>query len=127
MNILLWVVQVVVAIYCIMGSLWRFSNYDAVAKGLASIQAFSPAVWNVIGVFEIVCALGLLLPGVFKTQINLVAIAATGIAVEMLLLTGWHFHFYGFEFRATNPTLWTLGLAIAAAFIAYGRFVLRPL
>ena len=36
MNILLWVLQVVVAIYCVMGSVWRFLNYEQASKDVAS-------------------------------------------------------------------------------------------
>ena len=127
MNILLWVLQAVLAVFCIMGSLWRFSNYEQAAKGIASMQALSPAVWNAINLFEIACGLGLLLSGVVKTQFNLLALVATALAVEMLLLTGWHARFFGVTLKATNPGTWTLGLALVAAFVAYGRFVLRPL
>ena len=126
MNILLWVLQILIAVFCIMGAAWRFSNYEQAAKDIASMKALSFGMWNAIGVFEIVCALGLILPGAFNMMPILTPIAAVCLTVEMLLVTGLHARYFGFQLKPTNPAIWTIMLAALSAFVAYGRFVLNP-
>lgn len=121
MNVCLWVVQGVVAFFCISGAAWRYSNY-ATAKDIASLQALSFGAWNAIGAFEVVCALLLILPAFFKWSPKITPIAATCLAVELLLVTALHVHYFGFELKAANPGTWSFGLAVLSAFIAYGRF-----
>lgn len=127
MNILLWVLQILIAVFCIMGAVWRFSNYEQAAKEIASIKALSYGMWNAIGVFEIVCALGLILPGAFEIKPILTPIAAVCLTLEMLLVSGLHAYYFGFQLKPTNPAMWTIMLGALSAFVAYGRFVLKPL
>jgi hypothetical protein len=127
MNILLWVLQILVAAFCSMGAAWRFLNYEQASKDIASLKALSYGMWNAIGAFEIVCALCLILPGVFNVKTILTPIAAACLAVELLLVSGLHVHFFGFQLRATNPAMWSIVLAILAVFIAYGRIALKPI
>jgi uncharacterized membrane protein len=125
MNIVLWILQVLVAFMATAGSVWRFMNYDSMAKDIPSVQALPQAAWAAVGVFEVACALGLILPGILKKQ-GLTSMAATGLAVEMLLITGLHLAYFGFKFEATNPACWSFGLCLVSAFIAYGRKSLIP-
>lgn len=127
MNILLWVLQVIVGIYCIMGAMWRFLNYEEMGKEIASLQALSYGVWNGIGFIEVACAVGLILPGVLNMNSLLTPVAAILLAVEMLMLTCFHANFYGLTMAPTNPAMWTLMLSILSGFIAYGRYKLHPL
>lgn len=127
MSIVLWILQAVIALFCIMGSAWRFMNFEQQAKDLPSLQALPQSIWHVIGLFEITCALLLLLPGIFNFKPNLTPIAAACLAVEMLLVTALHVKYFGVQPQASNPALWTFGLAVVAAIVAYGRFVLKPL
>jgi putative oxidoreductase len=126
-NIVLWILQGVIALFCIMGSIWRFNNYEQASKDVPSLNALSYGVWNAIGAFEIICALGLILPGVLKMKPILTPVAAACLAVEMLLVTGLHVKFFGFQVTATNPATWSFMLAVLVAFVAYGRYALHPL
>lgn len=126
MNILLWVLQVVIAIFCFMGAAWRFSNYEQAAKDVPSMAALSHGMWNAIGAFEILCAIALIVPAILKIKPILTPIAATLLAVELLLVTGLHVKYFGFQMQATNPAMWSGMLCLLSAFIAYGRFVLKP-
>ena len=127
MNIFLWFFQIVIAAFSIMGSIWRFLNYDQAALDVASVGALSKGTWNAIGAFEIVCAVGLILPGILKIKPNLTAIAAACLTVEMLLISALHVNYYGFQIQPTNPAMWTIMLSVLAAFVAYGRLALKPL
>jgi hypothetical protein len=125
MNILLWILQVMVAGVCAMGAFWRYSNWEQ-ASQIASIKAMSHGMWNAIGLFEIVCSLALILPGLLKVKPILTPLAALCLAVELLLVTGLNVHFFGFQYKPTNPASWSFTLAVLSAFIAYGRLVLKP-
>jgi hypothetical protein len=120
-NILMWAIQVVVALFCCAGAAWRISNYDLAAAQVPSVGALPYAAWVAIGAFEIACAMGLILPGVFKMKRSWTPLAASALAVEMLLVTGLHLRYFGLRMGADNPALWTLALAGLSAFVAYGR------
>lgn len=121
MNLLLWIVQIVVALFCCMGAAWRISNYGTAAQQVASVGALPYVVWVAIGAFEIVCALALVIPGAIKMKRRWTPLAASALAVEMLLVSGLHFRYFGLRMDAGNPALWTLALAALSAFVAYGR------
>ena len=121
MSVLLWALQVLIAMFCIMGSLWRFFNYEQAVNDVASLGALSQGMWNAIGAFEIVCALGLILPGAFNMKPSLTPIAAACLTAEMLLISALHINFFGFQLQPSNPAMWTVMLSIMAAFVAYGR------
>ncbi len=125
MNIVLWIIQVAVAFVTGSGAAWRIFNYSNAAKAVSSVQSLSQGAWIVIGSFEILCALGLILPGLLGLK-GWTAIAAMLLAAEMLLVTALHLKHFGLQFTVTNPAVWTFGIALAAAFIAYGRFALKP-
>lgn len=126
MNGLLWILQVVVAFFCLSGAGWRIANYAQAALDVPSIGALSHGGWIAIGVFEIVCALLLILPRAFRFKPTLTVFAALALTVEMLLITLLHFRYVGTSLQASNPGVWTLGLALLSAFIAYGRWKVRP-
>jgi uncharacterized membrane protein len=121
MNIVLWIAQIVIAFQAIAGSAFRFFAYDTAAKDVPSVQALPHGVWNVIGVFEIVCALGLILPGLLRKGHRWTYYAAVGLAVEMFLVTLWHVRYFGLTPGAENPATWTFGLAVLSALVAWGR------
>jgi hypothetical protein len=102
------------------------ANYEAASKDVASMGALSQGAWNAIGIFEILCALCLILPGALNIKPVLTPIAAAALAVEMILISALHLKFFGLSFQASNPAMWTISLSALAAFIAYGRFVLKP-
>ncbi|HTB23142.1 MAG TPA: DoxX family protein [bacterium] len=122
MNIFLWVIQGLVAFQSISGVIWRHNNYDHAAQSVASLKALPESVWSTIGVFELVFALGLILPGLFKLSPKLTPSAALGLTLVLLIETGIHLY-YGVPLAA----LFTGWAMLASLFIAYGRFVLRPL
>ena len=121
MNMLLWVLQVLVALFSIAGSAYRIGNYTMASQQVASIAALPYVAWVLIGAFEIACALALILPGIFKMKKSWTPVAAWALAVEMLLVSGLHVWHFGLQMTAQNPALWTLVLAALAAFVGYGR------
>jgi hypothetical protein len=103
-----------------MGAVWKFSNSE---QAIPSLKAIPHGVWLAMSVFELLCALGLILPAFYKPLAILVPIAAVCIAVEMLLFCGLHLR----SGEANHgPMVYWLVVAALCAFIAYGRFVLKP-
>ena len=122
MNILLWVLQILLALHTVMGAVWKFSH--SAEQTMPSLKAIPHGVWLAMSIFELLCSLGLILPAFSKPLAILAPIAAACIAAEMLLFAGLHIYS-----RDTNygPVIYWLVVAAICAFIAYGRFVLKPL
>ena len=120
MNILLWVLQILLALHTIMGAVWKFSNSEQTVPSLKSIPH---EIWLAMIVIELLCSLGLILPALNKRLAIMVPIAAVCIAAEMLLFSG--LHIYSGDLNYGQMIYWIVVAAICA-FIAYGRFVLNP-
>jgi hypothetical protein len=121
MNMVLWVVQVLLALHTGMGAVWKFSHST---EAVPSLKAIPHVVWMSLSIVELLCVAGLVLP-IFNKQLGMLApIAALVIAVEMLLFTA-------VQIAAGTGGGGQIGywlvVAVVCAFIAYGRFVLAPL
>ncbi len=92
-------------------------------NAVPSLKAIPHGVWLAMSVFELLCTLGLILPAFNKRLAILAPIAATCIAAEMLLFSG--LHIYSGDANYGHMIYW-LVVAGICAFIAYGRFVLKP-
>jgi hypothetical protein len=120
MNILLWILQIVMALHTAMGAVWKFSNSE---QTVPSLKAIPHKVWRAMSVFELICSVCLILPALSESLAILAPIAAACIAVEMLLFCALHLR--SVEKKHGEMIYWLVVAAICA-FIAYGRFVLRP-
>jgi DoxX-like family len=115
MNILLWVLQILLALHTVIGAVWKFSNSE---QTVPSLKVIPHGVWLAMSFFELLCSLGLILPLAI-----LAPIAAACIAAEMLLFSG--LHIYSGDANYGHMIYW-LAVAAICAFIAYGRLELRP-
>jgi DoxX-like family len=75
-----------------------------------------------IGICEILGAIGVILPAVTGILPWLTPLAALGLAVIMLLASGFHAMRRGYPNIGVNLVLLAL-----AAFVAYGRWMIAPL
>lgn len=121
MNVALWILQVLLALHTVMGGVWKFTNSE---QTVPSLQAIPHGVWLGFGVLELVCALGLILPAFNKPLAFLVPLSAACIALEMLVFSGLHL---ASAERNPGPMIYWLVVAAVCAFLAYGRFMLKPL
>jgi hypothetical protein len=121
MNILLWVLQILLALHTAMGAVWKFSH--SAEETMPSLKAIPHGVWLAMSAFELLISLCLILPAVCSPLAILAPIAAICIAAEMLLFCGLHIS-SGDANR--GPMIYWLVVAAICAFIAYGRFVLKP-
>jgi hypothetical protein len=77
-------------------------------------------------VFEMVCAVMLIVPAATKWMPVLTPLAAAALALESLALAGL-FGRYSLKMTAAHPLVWVVGMGLVAAFVAYGRYSLSPL
>ncbi|NND35015.1 MAG: hypothetical protein HKN76_20685 [Saprospiraceae bacterium] len=121
MPIILWVLQVLLALHTLIGAIWKFSNSEQAVESLSS----SPhAVWLSLIVIELFCSLGLVIAAVRKSWGKLIPIAALIIAAEMVFFTA--LHLYSGNEDHFQMIYW-LVVAAVCAFIAFGRYVLKPI
>jgi hypothetical protein len=122
MNILLWVLQVLAALLYGSSGVMKVFMFDKVSRDVPSFGALPRKAWMALGILELVCAVGLIVPAAFHWQPPLTIMAATVLAVESLVFVGVHV-----KYREVAPILLSGVLGLLMAFIAYGRIVLQPI
>ncbi len=123
MNVLLWILQVVLAFLYGAGGSYKTFKFDALAK---QMRALSRGGWRVLGVLEMVGAVLLIVPAAAKWMPVLTPIAAAALALETLGLAALYPR-HSLKLAATNPMVWALVMGLVAAFVGYGRYALSPL
>jgi hypothetical protein len=121
MNVLLWVLQGLLALHTVMGAVWKFSNSE---QAVPSLNSIPHGAWLTLSVVELLCSVGLVVPAVYKPLALLAPLAAVVIAVEMVLFCGVHLSSGD---PNHGPMIYWLVVAAFCAFVAYGRFALKPL
>jgi hypothetical protein len=91
----------------------------------AGIKALGSWGWGALGVFEMLCAVLLVVPGVAKWMPVLTPLAAAALALESLALALLYAQ-YSLAIAATNPLVYVVVMALMAAFVACGRYALGP-
>ena len=122
MNALLWVIQVALALLYFSGGAYKAFSFDQVA---AQLTALSRGTWRAIGIFEMLGAMFLIAPAALKWKPLLTPLAAAVLALETFGLAALYAQ-YSLQLAATNPLLWAVVMGLLAAFVAYGRYALRP-
>ena len=122
MSILLWVLQVLAALlYGASGGMKVFMFYK-VSEQVPSFGALPREAWKALGILELVCTVGLIVPAAFHWRPSLTVVAATVLAIESLVFIGVHV-----KYREVTPIIMSVVLGLLMAFIAYGRMVLKPI
>ena len=124
MNVLLWILQVALAFLNLSGGAYKVFKFDEIAK-MPQMGALSRGGWGALGVFEMLCAVLLVVPAAANWMPVLTPLAAAALALESLALAGLYAR-YSLELTATNPLVWVVVMGLMAAFVAYGRYALRP-
>jgi len=123
LNILLWVLQsLLAAMYLMAGYQKAFGDLAVVVQTIFWV-GYTPALLvRFIGVSELLGAIGLILPAALKIRPQLTTVAAAGISVIMLLAN--ILHIYRGEYFVLPMTMVILAIA---AFVTYGRLKLAPI
>ncbi len=122
MNVLLWVLQIFAALLYTASGLMKVFMFEKISKDVPSFGALPRQVWMALGILELVCAIGLILPAAFRWQPNLTIVAATLLAAESVVFIWVHV-----KYRETAPIIMSGVLGLMMAFIALGRLVLSPI
>ncbi|MER7578019.1 DoxX family protein [Streptomyces sp. NPDC126514] len=118
MNVFLWIVQAVLTAMFAMAGVMKSTQPKAkLAEKLPWVADFSPATVRFIGIVEFAAALGLILPAVTGIAPVLTPLAATGLAVVMLLAAITHA-----RRKETGAIVFNTILLVLAALVAWGRF-----
>jgi uncharacterized membrane protein YphA (DoxX/SURF4 family) len=120
MNILLWIIQILLAL------LFLFAGGSKLVMSMETMQSMAspnqvqlPEFFiRFIGVVEVLGALGLILPGLFRIRKGLTALAATGLAIIMIGAVVITIKGDGIV-MAITPLI----VGLLCAFVAYGRGV----
>jgi hypothetical protein len=118
MNILLWVLQVALALLYLSGGAYKIFSFDQIAT---QMTALSRNAWAALGVLEMIGAVLLVLPAATKWMPALTPIAAAVLAVETFAIAGLYAR-YSLELTVANPLVWAVLMGLAAAIVAYGRY-----
>jgi len=121
MNILLWVLQVLAALPYGASGVMKVFMFDTVSKDVRSFDALPRGAWMGLGILELVCTVGLIVPAALHWQPALTVVAATVLAVESLVFIGVHV-----KYREITPIILSGVLGFVMAFVAYGRMALVP-
>jgi uncharacterized membrane protein len=118
MNVFLWILQgILAALYLMAGVLKTTRPKPELQKQMPWVEDFSAGTVKLIGTVELLAAIGLILPAVTGIAVVLTPLAATGLAVTMLLAVLTHL-------RRHEPSgaVFAAVLMIVAAVVAWGRF-----
>ena len=122
MNISLWILQGLLAFHTLMGAGWKLSH--SAAQTAPSLKAIPQGVWLGLMGIELLCAIAFILPAASKRLAFVTPIAAVAIAAEMLLFSG--VHLTSGIGKGGELVYWLI-VAALCAFVAYGRFALKPI
>jgi uncharacterized membrane protein YphA (DoxX/SURF4 family) len=118
MNVFLWVLQIVLAaLFAMAGIMKATQPKEKLAANLPWVEDFSAGTVRFIGVVELLAAIGLILPAATGIAPMLTPLAATGLAVVMLLAANTHRRRHEPPAIAVNAVLF-----VAAVVVAWGRF-----
>jgi uncharacterized membrane protein YphA (DoxX/SURF4 family) len=122
MNILLWTLQVLAALLYAASGVMKVFMFDKISKQDPSFGALPREAWAALGILELICTVGLIVPAALRWQPSLTVVAATVLAIESLVFI-WVHSKYG----TIPPIIMSAVLGLLMAFIAYGRMVLKPI
>jgi uncharacterized membrane protein YphA (DoxX/SURF4 family) len=123
MTYALWIIQVLLALLFLFAGGTKLVIPPEVLASMGSPNQIPLPGWLVrlVGVAEVLGALGLLLPGLLRIKPGLTPPAAAGLAVVMVGATALTMAADGFA-AGVVP----LVVGLLAAFVAYGRWRLAP-
>jgi len=76
MNVLLWVLQGAAALLYGASGVMKVFMFDKVSADVPSFGALSREAWTALGILELVCIAGLIVPAAFRWRPTLTVVAA---------------------------------------------------
>ncbi len=122
MNVLLWILQAIAALMYGASGVMKVFMFDKISGEVPSFGALPRNAWAALGILELVCVAGLILPAAFRWKPSLTVLAAAILALESLVFIWVHA-----KYGENGSIAISAVLGLLMAFIAYGRMVLRPI
>jgi len=122
MNTFLWVLQILAALLYGASGVMKVFMFDKVSGDVPSFGALPREAWMALGILELVCMVGLIVPAALRWHPALTVVAAAVLAIESLVFIGVHV-----KYHELAPIIMSGVLGLLMAFIAYGRMVLQPI
>lgn len=124
MNIVLWILQILLAILFLFAGITKLVLPTDVLMSMGSPNSVKlPGLFlKFIGLVEVLGAFGLILPGIFRRRQELTPLAAAGLVIVMIgavIIT--------IMGDGVGPAVGPLVVGLLCALVAYGRWKLRPL
>ena len=119
MNIVLWIIQVLLALLFLFAGGTKLVLPIEVLTSMGSPNQVHLPEWFIrfIGVCEVLGALGLILPGLFKIRPKLTSLAAIGLVIVMIGAT-----VVTIMADGIGPAVVPIVVGLLAAFVAYKRW-----
>jgi uncharacterized membrane protein YphA (DoxX/SURF4 family) len=121
MNLALWILQSLAALMFGASGVMKVFMFDKVSADVPSFGALPKQAWTALGVLELVCMVGLIVPAALHWHPELAAVAAAVLALESLVFIWVHV-----RYREVPTIVMSAVLGLLMAFVAYGRAVLQP-
>ena len=119
MNVVLWIIQVLLALLFLFAGVTKLIlPIEEMTKQMAMPGLFL----RFLGVVEVLGALGLILPGLFRIKTWLTPLAAVGLTIIVVGAT-----VITLKIGGGASAMIPLVTALLSAFVAYGRWRLAPL
>jgi uncharacterized membrane protein YphA (DoxX/SURF4 family) len=87
MKILLWILQILAALLYVSSGVMKVFLFDKVSEDVPSFGALPRPLWTFLGIFELLGAIALILPGVLHIHTTLIIAAAISVALKRLALS----------------------------------------
>ncbi len=118
MNTALWIVQGILSAFFIYASLSKLlQKKEQQVKRIPEMRYVGGGLVKLIGLAELMGAIGILVPMLLGVLKVLTAWAAVGLALIMLSATLFHV-----VIKSYRPIVFTAVIMFLAVFVAYGRF-----
>ncbi len=122
MHITLWIAQVLLTGFFINGAVMKFQPIEKIASTVPWMGQVPEGMVRLLGVIDVLGALGLILPALLRIKPQLTPWAA--VASIVLMLSAVIFHVS----RGEAAVIWfNIAFAIVALFVAWGRFKIVPI
>lgn len=122
MDTIVWIAQVVLALLFLLFGVTHLMRRETMRERVPWMWAVPREALAVIGLLEILAAIGLVLPAMTRIQPFLTPLAALCLAVLMVFAIVFHVR------RGEMPNIVLNAiLGLLAAFVAWGRFIAFPL
>jgi DoxX-like family len=122
MNILLWVLQILAVLLFGASGVMKVFMFDQVSADVPSFGALPRDAWMALGILELVCTAGLIVPGALHWHPRFTVVAAAVLAIGSLVFIWVHA-----KYGEISTIVLSGVLGLLMAFIAYGRMLLRPI